>query len=189
MSRKSFLEGQILIAMPGMGDPRFDRSVIYLCAHSDDGALGFVVNKDIENVDFSDLLEQLEVPHDEIRFKPSVQFGGPVETERGFVLHSTDYQQPETSLMHEGTSIGVTATLDILKAIAKGQGPNQSILVLGYAGWAPGQLEEEIHSNGWLHCEGDPALVFNSDNESKWEKALEKLGVDASFLSSDAGRA
>ena len=178
----------MLIAMPGMGDPRFERSVIFMCAHSDNGALGFVINKSVENLEFEDLLDHLKLQSDEIKVSPPVHFGGPVETERGFVIHSEDYVRQETTVPETG-QIGVTATLDILEAIAKGDGPEKSLLVLGYAGWAPGQLEAEIQSNGWLHCDADEEIVFDSNNEKKWERALAKLGVDAAMLSSNAGSA
>jgi putative transcriptional regulator len=185
MSDQGYLDGQILIAMPGMEDPRFDRSVIYLCAHTDQGALGFVVNKTVENVDFDELLEQLEIPVAKSATAPPIHFGGPVETERGFILQPSD----GIPSLEGDEIVSVTSDLDSLKAIALGEGPKESILVLGYAGWAPGQLEDEIQANGWLHCAPDPALVFGKDNQQKWEQALKSLGIEASMLSSDAGSA
>jgi putative transcriptional regulator len=194
-SARGYLDGQMLIAMPAMNDERFTRSLIYVCAHSSEGAMGIVVNQRAGNIKFPDLLVQLEViPAAERIQLPTraedvkVLKGGPVETGRGFVLHSADYFIENSTLpIDEG--ICLTATLDILKAIAKGNGPSSAILALGYAGWAPGQLETEIQSNGWLHCAADPELIFGSDIESKYEKALRKLGVGLGQLSSEAGHA
>jgi len=182
----------MLIAMPSMGDPRFGRSVVFLCAHSKDGAMGIVVNKLASGITFPDLLEQLDIegaasPRRDLEsFK--VHFGGPVETARGFVLHSSDYQQ-EVSSMEIADQVSLTATVDILKAIAAGNGPARTLLALGYAGWSAGQLENEIRSNGWLHCEADEDLLFNTDVELKYDQALAKIGVDPSFLSGEAGNA
>ncbi len=189
LSKPQFLDGQILIAMPGMSDPRFERALVYLCAHtSDGGAMGFIVNKRAEHIEFSELLEHLNIAQHEITFAPAVHIGGPVSPERGFVLHTADYVKDNATLrVRDG--IGLTATLDILKAIATGDGPRHSLLALGYAGWAPGQLESEIQANGWLHCEADEDLLFSEDNENKWARALAKLGVDAANLSNIAGRA
>jgi putative transcriptional regulator len=190
-----YLDGQMLIAMPTMGDERFTRSVIYVCAHSTEGAMGIVVNQPASNIKFPDLLVQLEVipaaerielPTDAGDIK--VLKGGPVETGRGFVLHSADFFIENSTLpIDEG--ICLTATLDILKAIASGNGPHDAILALGYAGWAPGQLEQEIQENGWLHCAADPELIFGADTEGKYDKALRKLGIDLGQLSSQAGHA
>ncbi len=182
-----YLEGQMLIAMPQMTDPRFSRSVIYLCAHSAEGAMGLVVNKLIESITFPDLLQQLNIdekpPGDQIR----VHFGGPVESGRGFVLHSDDYVQEATLVVSEG--VALTATIDVLRSIATGKGPRQSLLALGYAGWAPGQLDAEIQANGWLHVSADEELIFGGDFSLKWEKAMGKIGIDLSLLSGAAGRA
>ena len=174
-SDDGYLTGQLLIAMPSIGDPRFERTVIYLCAHSAEGAMGLIINKLADEIDFDELLQ--------IR----VHVGGPVETGRGFVLHTTDYQQESTLLVSD--DVGLTATVDILRAIAEGSGPRQCLLALGYAGWAPGQLDGEIQANGWLHVNADLALVFDSDLENKWSRAVSKVGIDPSFLSSDAGHA
>ncbi len=179
------LVGQVLIAMPGIGDVRFERSVIYLCGHSDDGAMGLIVNKPVDDVTFPELLEQLGIttpPEEQIR----VLFGGPVETGRGFVLHSNDYYV-DGSTLQVSDDIGLTATIEILEQIAEGDGPDRSILALGYAGWAPGQLEEEILANGWLHCEANPELLFGSSDATKWEQALADMGIDPAQLSGDAG--
>ncbi len=194
-SSGTFLEGQMLVAMPGMRDERFARSVIYLCAHSPEGAMGIIVNQPAPNIKFSDLLVQLDViPQEERIHLPSsaggvrVLKGGPVETGRGFVLHSSDFFIQDSTLPIDD-GICLTATLDILKAIAAGGGPANAVLALGYAGWAPGQLENEIQQNGWLHCPADSALVFDADAGSKYELALRKIGIDPGMLSSEAGHA
>jgi putative transcriptional regulator len=194
-SKRGYLDGQMLIAMPSMGDERFTRSVIYVCAHSTEGAMGIVVNQPAANVSFPDLLVQLEViPTSELIQLRSrtggvqVLKGGPVDTQRGFVLHSSDFFIENSTLpIDEG--ICLTATLDILKAIARGSGPRSAILALGYAGWAPGQLENEIQHNGWLHCAADPNLIFGSDTSVKYDMALKKIGIDLGMLSSEAGHA
>jgi putative transcriptional regulator len=195
MKRSSFLDGQMLIAMPGMSDPRFDRSVIFMCAHSDNGAMGIIVNKRAPMISFSELLERLDIMPQENRIRlPDdvqsmlVQFGGPVEPGRGFVLHTSDYFSADTSLPID-ERVALTATLDILRAIAGGQGPRRSLLALGYAGWAPGQLEDEIQRNGWLSCAADEDLLFGNDLDSKYLSALHKIGVDPAMLSSEAGHA
>ena len=193
--KRGYLDGQMLIAMPSMGDDRFSRSVIYICAHSSDGAMGIIVNQPASNISFADLLVKLDViPASDLIQLPSsaggvkVLKGGPVETERGFVLHSNDFYI-ENSTLPIDDGICLTATLDILKAIARGNGPANAVLALGYAGWAPGQLENEIHPNGWLHCSADSELVFGRDNEGKYTKALKKIGIDLGMLSSEAGHA
>jgi putative transcriptional regulator len=194
-SARGYLDGQMLIAMPAMNDERFSRAVIYVCAHSTEGAMGIIVNHPAANIKFPDLLVQLEViPAAERIQLPTraedvkVLKGGPVETGRGFVLHSADFFIENSTLpIDEG--ICLTATLDILKAIARGNGPTSAILALGYAGWAPGQLEHEIQQNGWLHCAADPELIFGTDTETKYERALRKIGIDPAMLSSEAGHA
>ncbi|HWW47794.1 MAG TPA: YqgE/AlgH family protein [Xanthobacteraceae bacterium] len=190
-----YLDGQMLVAMPVMDDERFSRSVIYICAHSAEGAMGIIVNRPARSIDFADLLVQLEIidKADQIKLPEGTETlkilkGGPVETGRGFVLHSSDFFIKNATLpINEG--ICLTATLDILKAIASGGGPKQAILALGYAGWAPGQLESEIQSNGWLHCPADEDLIFGSDVEDKYERALRKIGIDLGNLSNEAGHA
>jgi len=185
----------MLIAMPAMSDERFARTVIYVCAHSSEGAMGIVVNQAAQNIKFPDLLVQLEVipAAERIQLPNSAETvkvlkGGPVETGRGFVLHSADFFIENSTLpIDEG--ICLTATLDILKAIARGAGPHEAVLALGYAGWAPGQLEQEIQQNGWLHCAADQELLFGRDIEHKYERALRKLGIDLAMLSSEAGHA
>jgi len=194
-SARGFLDGQMLIAMPVMQDERFSRSLIYVCAHSSEGAMGIVVNHPAADISFSDLLVQLDVipPADRIDLsrradRVKVFKGGPVETGRGFVLHSSDFFIENATLPIDD-SICLTATLDILKAIARGGGPKSAILALGYAGWAPGQLENEIQGNGWLHCAADADLIFGADTEQKYDRALQKLGIMPGMLSSDAGHA
>lgn len=182
------LSGKLLIAMPGMGDPRFDRSVIFVCAHSGDGAMGLIVNKPAADLTFDALLKQLGITKTERARPIRVHFGGPVEHARGFVLHSADYGGEGTTLKVD-EHFGMTATIDILEAIAHGVGPNASLLALGYAGWGPGQLEDEIGRNGWLTCEAEPDLVFSERNDRKWQLALKTLGVDPLTLSAAAGRA
>ncbi len=182
-----YLEGQLLVAMPNMPDPRFARSVIYLCAHSEDGAMGLVVNKLIDSVKFPELLEQLGIETSQVDDKIQVHFGGPVEAARGFVLHSTDYNHDATMLVDD--HFALTATVDVLKSMAEGGGPRQSLLALGYAGWAPGQLDTEIQNNGWLTAPADAGLVFADDQDSKWERAVAQLGIDIGKLSGFAGHA
>ncbi|MBT3660283.1 MAG: YqgE/AlgH family protein [Rhodospirillaceae bacterium] len=183
----AYLSGQLLIAMPGMTDPRFEKSVIYVCAHNSDGAMGLVVNRSIDSLTFPELLEQLEIDSDDGGEPIRVLFGGPVEQARGFVLHSPDYLQDASLVVDE--NIALTATIDILKAIAGGIGPHQCLLALGYAGWGPGQLDTEIKSNGWLNVDADSDLVFGIDLDDKWAKAMAKIGIDPRMLSDDAGHA
>src|SRR5215470_959449 len=194
-SGRGYLDGQMLIAMPTMRDERFARCVIYVCAHSSEGAMGIVVNQPAADIEFSDLLVQLEViPETELIQLPrragtvKVLKGGPVETRRGFVLHSADFFI-ENSTLPIDDGICLTATLDILKAIARGDGPKSAILALGYAGWAPGQLENEINQNGWLHCPADPELIFGQDTDAKYTHALRKIGINLGMLSTEAGHA
>jgi putative transcriptional regulator len=194
-AKRGYLDGQMLIAMPSMGDERFARSVIYMCAHSSEGAMGIIVNQPAMHISIRDLLVQLEVVADaeKIQLPPrayqvKVLKGGPVDVQRGFVLHSSDFYIDNSTLpIDEG--ICLTATLDILKAIARGDGPKSAILALGYAGWAPGQLEQEIHQNGWLHCPADSELIFGTDTDGKYDQALKKIGIDLGMLSSQAGHA
>lgn len=183
------LTGKLLIAMPDMGDMRFEHSVVFLCSHADEGAMGLIVNKPAADVRLADLLKQLEIkPDTPDRGRMPVYFGGPVETARGFVLHSGDYDASLHSMkVSEGFSM--TATLDILEDIATGHGPQRALMMLGYAGWGPGQLESEISMNGWLTADADPDLVFGLPDDGKWEAALKTLGVDPLTLSASAGRA
>ncbi len=182
-----YLTGQLLVAMPQMRDPRFARSVIYMCAHSADGAMGLVVNRRVGSITFDDLLQQLNIGPNKRQDEIRVHFGGPVEQGRGFVLHSSDYLQ--TGSLRVDDQVALTATLDILKELAAGGGPRRSLLALGYAGWGPGQLDAEIQANGWLSVSSDEALVFDADLDHKWERAIGKIGIDFSKLSGDAGHA
>jgi putative transcriptional regulator len=190
-----YLDGQLLVAMPVMGDPRFERSVIYLCAHSAEGAMGIMVNRPAGAIDFPQLLMQLNIINKDDQIKLSgnaeimkVLSGGPVDTGRGFVLHSSDYFIANATLkINDGVCL--TTTVDILKAIAKGKGPKHAILALGYAGWRPGQLENEIQDNGWLHCDADADLIFGDDVDDKYDRALRKIGIDPGMLSNAAGHA
>jgi putative transcriptional regulator len=184
---QSSLTGQLLVAMPQMSDPRFARTVVYLCAHSSDGAMGLVVNRLIDSLTFGNLLSQLGVEAEGEPADMPVHFGGPVESSRGFVLHTSDYLQDSTLVIDD--EIALTATVDVLKAIARGAGPRCRVLALGYAGWAPGQLDAEIQANGWLLVPADLDLVFGIENDSKWRRAIAKIGIDLSLLSSEAGHA
>ena len=195
VSSQGYLDGRLLVAMPVMGDPRFERSVIYLCAHSADGAMGIMVNRPAGSIDFPQLLMQLNIINksEQIKLAASAEVmkvlsGGPVDTGRGFVLHSSDYFIANATLkINDGVCL--TTTVDILKAIAKGSGPRHAILALGYAGWRPGQLESEIQDNGWLHCDADAELVFGDDVGDKYDRALRKIGIDPGMLSNEAGHA
>lgn len=182
-----YLAGQLLIAMPTMQDPRFARSIVYMCAHTPEGAMGLVINRLLSELTFPELLDQIGIPAKHLAHDIRVHFGGPVESGRGFVLHSTDFRTDGTLVVDD--AIGLTASVDILKAIADGRGPRQSLLALGYAGWGPGQLESEIHANGWLNVQADEPLVFDAELETKWARAMTKLGVDSSMLSGVAGHA
>lgn len=182
------LAGKLLIAMPGMGDPRFAQSVIFVCAYSAEGAMGLIVNKPAEQLKIGQLLSQLGITPVEGARDIRVHIGGPVEHGRGFVLHTPDYTAKGSTLRVDNR-FGMTATLDVLQALADGVGPEQSLLALGYAGWGPGQLEAEILANGWLTCEASPDLVFSAANTQKWQAALQSLGVNPISLSATAGHA
>ena len=185
----SSLTGQLLVAMPQMQDPRFARAVVYLCAHSEAaGAMGLVVNKTIDALTLDELYAHLNIePASRANRPQPVHFGGPVDPGRGFVLHSAEYREEAT--LGIGDEFAMTATLDILRAMGKGEGPRQCLLALGYAGWAPGQLDAEIQANGWLSVAADASLVFDPDDDSKWQRALAKLGVSPEMLSGEAGHA
>ena len=182
-----YLAGQLLVAMPGMRDPRFHKTVIYMCAHNADGAMGLVINRALESFSFPDMLKQLEIDVSGMGERINIHFGGPVESGRGFVLHSPDYLQEATMVVDQ--DMALTATVDILKAIAFGTGPRQSLLALGYAGWGPGQLDTEIMSNGWLSVDADNDLVFGPNLDEKWDQAMGKIGIDPRMLSGEAGHA
>jgi putative transcriptional regulator len=191
---KGFLDGKMLIATPAMRDERFARAVIYVCAHSVEGAMGIIVNHPAKNIQFADLLQQLGVIErpSEIKRPRSAPIrvlnGGPVESGRGFVLHTNDVFIQNSTLPIED-NICLTATLDILRSIAAGDGPERAVLALGYAGWGAGQLEQEIHANGWLHCDADAQLLFDEEADTKYERALRKMGIEPGMLSSEAGHA
>lgn len=191
----AFLDGQLLVAMPGFGEKNFNRAVIYLCAHSEQGAMGIIINHPARKVSFTDLLVQLDViePEEAIRLPPRaggvpVVKGGPVDTGRGFVLHSSDYHV-DSSTMPIAGGISLTATVDVLRAIARGTGPDRAVLALGYAGWMAGQLEREIGHMGWLRCPADEALIFDPALDTKYDRALRKIGIDPGSLSGQAGHA
>lgn len=185
--KDGYLPGQLLIAMPGIEDPRFSESVIYLCAHSEDGAMGIVVNKVIDSLKFSQLLQQMDISGNHHRLNLEIHFGGPVDAGRGFVLHSTDYDSDGTMKVND--DFALTGTVDVLKSIACGEGPADVLFALGYAGWAPGQLDDEIQKNGWLHCTADSGIVYGRENELKWRSAAANMGIDLSLLSTEMGHA
>jgi putative transcriptional regulator len=182
------LVGKLLVAMPAMADNRFQHAVILVCAHSDEGAMGLIINKPVQDLSFDGLLDHLNIPKSPKGREIVVHFGGPVERGRGFVLHSTDYRSSGTTMSIEG-GYGMTATLDVLEALAQGAGPDLALLALGYSGWGPGQLEAEIARNDWLTVEPDTALIFSVSDAEKWIGALRGMGIDPLSLSSTAGRA
>jgi putative transcriptional regulator len=183
-----FLKGKLLIAMPGMQDPRFEKSVIFMCSHSDEGALGLIINKPIEDLPFRELVQKMDIPVTPATPRNPVMFGGPVETDRGYVLHSNGSANgPATVAVTP--QIALTPTIDLVRAIARGEGPEHFLFALGYAGWGAGQIESELAANGWIHCDADLSLVFGENAASKWEQALFKLGANISGLSSDVGHA
>ncbi len=182
------LSGSMLIAMPGMADMRFTQSVVYVCDHSDKGAMGLIVNKPATEMRFVELLEQLEITPEAKVDSVRVYFGGPVETGRGFVLHSTEYVSDLRTLQVQD-GIALTPPLDVLEDIAAGKGPDRVMMMLGYAGWGPGQLEVELAQNGWLTCEGVADLIFDTPDSRKWSGALERMGIDPALLSAEAGTA
>lgn len=181
------LRNRLLIAMPRLNDGFFTRSVVYLCAHSDAGAMGIVINQKLPDVQFGDLLSQLHLPKSQLVVEPVVHFGGPVEAGRGFVLHSTDFMREDTVRVND--SMCITGTIDILRAMAEGKGPQRSIFALGYAGWGAGQLEAEIQANSWLTVAADEEIIFNADLSKKWEMAFARLGINPMMLSEDVGHA
>lgn len=182
------LSGKLLVAMPGMGDPRFEHAVILVCAHSPEGAMGLIINKPVPDLSFGNLLEQLNIPLGSQGRDILVHFGGPVERGRGFVLHSSDYDSNQATMPVAG-GLGMTATVDVLEALARGDGPALALLALGYSGWGPGQLEAEIARNDWLTVDAAKPLIFSQANGGKWTEALRAIGVDPLSLSSKAGRA
>ncbi|SON54668.1 hypothetical protein HDIA_1127 [Hartmannibacter diazotrophicus] len=193
--QSTYLNGQLLIAMPGLSGDNFSRSVVYICAHSEDGAMGLIINKQAPNLSMKELLVQLDVIPEDRQIRVSemagsmhVHQGGPVETGRGFVLHSSDYHL-ESSTLPVNADISLTATVEVLKAIADGRGPENALLALGYAGWAPGQLESEIQANGWLTAPASQEIIFQTRLEDRYDRALALLGITPALLSSEAGHA
>ena len=194
MLNEGYLTGQLLIAMPTLGDDRFDHSVIFICSHNEDGAMGLVINETTDELTFIELLEQLEIisGQEEIMYEGlsdevPIYAGGPVEQGRGFILHSSDYKLASTLEINK--DISLTATAEILSAIVNNEGPEKYLIALGYAGWSSGQLEAEINQNSWLTVEADPDLLFGCDIQLKWNNALAKLGINSSLLSAQAGQA
>jgi putative transcriptional regulator len=186
---EGFLIGRILIAMPGIDDPRFERAVILMCAHDEDHAMGLAINRPVEGLSAPDLLQRLGMEPNYAMAEEPVLFGGPVERERGFVVHTDDYLC-EASSTRIGEGLAWTATKDVLEAMADAaRHPRRAVLALGYAGWGSGQLEHELHENVWLTCEPDEDLLFGGDHDLKWTKALAKIGVTADRLSVQTGRA
>ena len=183
----SYVTGQLLIAMPGMRDERFAKSVIYMCAHTEEGAMGLVLNQRLDSLTFAELISQLELGEKHLSKDVPVHFGGPVESGRGFVLHTSDYQQDATLEVLNG--VALTASVEILRAIAQGKGPQKSLLALGYAGWGPGQLDKEIRANGWLQVPSDSEIIFDIEPDTKWDRAIQRLGIDPRMLSDDVGHA
>lgn len=188
---KGYLSGQILLAMPGMGDVRFDRAVIYMCAHDENGAMGLVINNVVPGLKFGSLLKELDVGADikipsDIVTLPVIN-GGPVETARGFLLHSKDFKHEDTVDINDHFSL--TGTIDALKEVAAGQGPKDMVFTLGYAGWSAGQLDDEMHKNAWLTCDANESLIFNTAPHDMWDAAVAQIGIDPALLSSEAGRA
>lgn len=187
VSKDGYLEGKLLLAMPGMGDSRFERNVIYMCSHNEEGAMGIVINREISHLNFPQLLEQLDIDYSPPVVDIPIHAGGPVDTGRGFVIHSADFVQDSTLIVSE--TIALTATVDILKALAVGQGPKSHLLALGYAGWGAGQLDQELKGNGWISTSSDDEVIFHTDIEDKWPRAMARMGVDVSMLSASSGHA
>jgi putative transcriptional regulator len=191
MTEKNFLTGKILLAMPTMGDPRFHRAVILLCAHDENGAMGLAINHVLPGVSFTELLDQLNIhlepgKAEKLAAVP-VLSGGPVENARGFIVHTKDFYQSDT--IPVTGQIAVTGTIDALRAVASGAGPEKMLFVLGYAGWTEGQLDQEIQQNSWLVVDANPELIFTVNATEKWDYAIQKIGVDPALLSNEAGRA
>jgi putative transcriptional regulator len=187
-SNQGFLHGKLLIAMPGMPDQRFEKSVILMCSHTDEGALGIIVNKPIPALPFRDLMAKMDIPMTEACPRNPVLFGGPVETDRGYVLHGSE-RAKRAATIAVTQDIALTPTVDVLRAIAEGRGPERWLMALGHAGWGPGQIESEMAGNGWIHCDADAGIVFDASMDDKWRLAFGKLGAGLSGLSSQVGRA
>lgn len=187
MTNNPYLDGQLLLAMPGMADQRFDRSVIFLCNHDATGAMGIVINQPLASMKLSDMFDQLDIPPQDQVHDDIVYCGGPVEPGRGFVLHTADYSQESTMIVSQ--KLAVTATTDVLHAIAKGEGPENYLIALGYAGWGKGQLDKEIQENSWMISPADTGLIFQTEAEQAWPRAMAMLGIDISMLSTSSGHA
>lgn len=184
---QNWLTGQLLIAMPGMPDPRFTHAVIYICSHGPNGAMGLMINRLFAEADFRMLLDQLKIEASSHTPDLPVYFGGPVEVGRGFVLHSNDYLREGTTRIDD--SVSISATVEVLQAIADGKGPDRVMMALGYTGWGAGQLDNEMKANGWLTAPADDAILFDAGIDTKWERALAKIGISPTMLSGDAGHA
>lgn len=189
--QEGYLSGKLLIAMPSMTDPRFERAVIFICAHDAEGAMGLVLNKALPGLEFLDLLDQLDIPKAANMGKAvqdiPIMNGGPVENARGFILHGSDFQEPDT--VHVNDDFGVTGTIDAIRKISEGDAPAQMLFALGYAGWSAGQLDQELQANAWLTLDADAAIVFHDNLENKWDLAIQKIGIDPAMLSAEGGRA
>ena len=190
-TKEGYLSGKLLIAMPAMSDPRFHRAVIFMCAHDKDGAMGLVLNKPLPDLDFTELLSQLKIdPSDDAPASNAdiqILSGGPVENARGFILHSTDFTEPDT--VKVGDDYGVTGTIEAIRKITNGDAPENMIFALGYAGWSAGQLDQELQANAWLTLDADEAIVFHDIADEKWDLAIAKLGIDPGLLSTEGGHA
>ena len=182
-----FLTGKLLVAMPSITDGRFHKSVIYICSHDESGAMGIVINQPIVAVDFKQVADQLNLKTEDLKENPTIFLGGPISHNRGFVIHSKDYQKLNTIIT--GEDVGVTGTTDIIKEIAKGKGPLKSLFALGCASWEPGQLELEVQGNSWMIVSSDDSLLFDTNFEDKWKKSFEKLGIKTDSLSYTQGSA
>lgn len=182
-----YLTGQFLLAMPHMQDLRFEKAVIFICGHDPNGAMGLIINKHLGDLTLKGLLEYLNLPQHTIKRDLPIYFGGPVDTGRGFVLHSDDFNHPGTVSL--GNHVSLTATVDVLQSIAEGGGPKDCLLAMGYVGWSAGQLDAELHSNRWLQAEADSETLFRIPIEKKWETAMAKLGVAPEALSEESGQA
>ena len=187
ISNSRFLTGKILIASPSMLDPRFDKSVIYVCEHSLNGAMGIIINQPIKEIQLNEIFSQMNIKSIGKNFKRDVYFGGPVETSRGFILHSSDYEIPET--IHLNNEVSLSSSTEILQSIAKGTGPENYFMAFGYSGWSSGQLDQEIKDNSWLHTEADNKILWHYKNKEKWNKALYKIGIKPGSLINESGRA
>lgn len=187
LSDAGYLRGQILVAMPQMRDPRFDKSLILMCGHDSDGAMGIVFNKILTEMSFQDLIDQSDFQSEQQISDRPLYYGGPVEIGRGFVLHSSDHLDKASLLITD--DVALTASANILESLAKEKGPDHALVALGYAGWSPGQLEGEILQNSWLIFPADGSIIFDANPETLWERTLKKFGIDPNFLSTQAGHA